>query len=322
MDLESGKLKPHDPNDMFLGVADVAWSDQPEPTACQTWLDYITRVVPDNAERRMLQSFLGYSLTDWINDHFLMVIGGNGAGKSTLINAISKVMGSLACHFSADIMMKRLAFAAELQKGASLETATVNLLTGDDVITGNFMRQNDLTYRRTHKTILFGNHRPNFGDGITRRLALLAVKSIPEKEHDLGLTEKLAAPDVKSAILHWMVEGLALFIQDGRKLVLPASVKARNEEAFDHDDPLSEFLEELNVVNDSNAVLPASKVYNAFLYHCSRSGRKQISQRALTQKLIERGWPKPAPKRVAGQVVRAFEGKALAPSARGGLKLL
>ena len=99
----------------------------------------------------MLQTYLGYGLTGWIWDHsILMILGPGGAGKSTLINAVDGVMGSLACRFQADILMKRnyhahkeewmqfrgkrMAFAAELRKGAALETSAVNMLTGDDTI--------------------------------------------------------------------------------------------------------------------------------------------------------------------------------------------
>lgn len=332
LDLETKRLRKHNPDDLFLGVADVHWTARPDRAAYKVWLDYIIRVVPDEAERSMLQSFLGYCLTGWIMDHhFLMVVGGEGAGKSTLISAISNVMGSLAVNFNSDMLMKRnyqphkqewmvfrgkrVAFAAELRKGASMETAKVNLLTGDDRITGNYMRQNDATYRRTHKTVLFGNHRPNFGDvtgdGITRRLALLEVTSIPKEERDTALPGKLADPKVKSAILHWMVEGLSRFIQDGKRLILPASVEARNEEAFEDDDPIGEFLEGLNVIEDPDSHLPSVDLYERYTTYCDQTGSKRISQTALAGKLAKRGWPKPRLLRRGNDVFRGFEGRYL-----------
>lgn len=332
LDLEAGKLRAHNPDDLFLGVADVEWTEKTDNAAYKVWLDYIMETIPAKAEREMLQSFLGYCLTGWINDHhFLMIVGGKGAGKSTLINAISGVMGSLAVNFNADILMKRnyqphkqewmvfrgkrVGFAAELRKGASMETATVNLLTGDDRITGNYMRQNEVTYARTHKTILFGNHRPNFGDttgdGITRRLALLEVTSIPEEKQDPLLTGKLADPKVRSCILHWMVAGLRFFIQDGRKLILPDSVKARNEQAFQDDDPLSDFLDELNVIEDPNGFIPSADLHQLFKDHCEKTGCKQMSQTSLADKLHKRGWPRPNPKWHDGKTRRGFVGRCL-----------
>lgn len=334
LDLETGKLRPHDPNDLFLGVANVEWKEREEldEDAYKVWLDYIRQVVPDEAERKMLQAFLGYCLTGWIMDHhLLMIIGGAGAGKSTLINAISGVMGSLACHFQADILMKRnvtphkqewmqfrgrrVGFAAEIRKGASLDTSVVNLLTGDDVISGNYMRQNTVTYPRTHKTIIFGNHRPNLGDttgdGITRRLALLEVTSIAEAERDPLLGRRLADPKVRSCILHWMAAGLRFFIQDGHRLILPESVKARNREAFEADDPLAGFLDELNVIEDPNGFIPSADLYGLYKDHCDKAGCRRISQKALVDKLHRRGWPKPTQRRAGSARQRGFEGRCL-----------
>ncbi len=327
LDLVSGDLRDHDPADRFLGVANVEWQ---EGARSASWDAFLQSILPDEAERRLLQAFLGFSLTDWVMDHhFLMLIGPPGSGKSTLVEALAGVMGSLACRFDSQILMrnwtghetalmqfrgKRLAFASEIARGASVNTARLNELTGDEQITGHLMRQDHVTFRRTHKTILVGNHRPHFGDtmsdGLRRRLILLEPQAVPEEERDPMLPRELAKPESRSAILRWMVEGLRLFVADGHQLQIPDSVAERNCDAFEADDPLAEFLADKPVKKDANGFIPTDEVHRLFVYHCDQTGRKRLSQRALVDKLKRRGWPRPLQRRDGDIRRRGFAGLA------------
>ncbi len=333
LNLETGELRRHSRDDLFTAVADVEWQPDPDPRADDLWAMFVAGIVPDEAERRLLQTFLGYCLSGRIESHqFAMIIGKTGTGKSTLIEALRGVYGSHCTQIGAEMLMRhgaghhetelmqfrgrRLAIAPELPRAASLETARVNALTGDATITGRYMRADHVTYRRTSKLLLAGNHRPNFGDahgdGIERRLLLFQCPAARhEDDQDPLLGRRLAEPDARAAILRWLVEGYAAYRDAGYRLELPASMKERRQEAFAEDDPLGDFLEEA-IVDDPRGTLPSATLYQAYDQWCERVGQNRWSQKALSKALVDgRGWPKPdrLPRDEHGNQVRGYMGK-------------
>ena len=335
LDLQSMILHDHRREDLLTAVSPVNWTN-PTAEANLIWHKFIERFLPLPEERDLVCQFIGYSLTGWaMDDHFLMIVGDRGSGKSTFITAVLNVLGSHACRFSPKVILegghlhhetalmqfrgKRLAVCPELPRNARVETATLNMLTGDDEITGRLMRQDHVTYRRTAKLMLLGNHRPSFGDstgdGIVRRLLLLeAPREIPEDQQDPELGERLLQPDVQSAILNWAVtKGLRQFVANGHRLTIPKTVRDRNATAFDEDDPLSAFLA-ANVRQAAGAVIPVDEIYARYRNHCERNGiRYQQTKRKLAQDLIKRGWERPRTARLrsgpqVGRSVRCWHG--------------
>jgi len=340
LDLQSGILRPHDRGDLFTAVTDVEFTD-PEPDAVQVWDAFVTRLFPDPKERELVQTFAGYCLSGLTMDHhFLMLIGEPNSGKSTFLNALVGVLGSHAVQFSPRTILagphghetelmafrgRRLAWCAELPRNAAIDTAIVNGLTGDATITGRYMRQDFVTYRRTSKMLLAGNHRPRFGDtcgdGLTRRLMMIEAREIPEDQREQMLGERLATPAVKAAILSWAVKGFRMFVANGNRLVLPKSVQDRNAEAFAEDDSLSDFLAEC-VEDAPGAVIAVQDLYLRYSSWCEANGQRRVKTKTgLTRALRKRGWEKPKSGRPtagasAGKSVQCHHGHALKGDAK------
>ena len=313
LDLETGELRPHNRDDYLTTCSAAEFSDTPDPAAAAAWGDFVSAVLPDAAERELFQEHVGYGLSaDVAADEFVMLLGEPGSGKSTLLEAIMRVWGTHGAVFDPAMFLegarghltevmqfrgKRLAVCAELPRRGMLDLSRLNSLTGDDFLSGRYMRQDFVTFPRSHKLIFAGNTRPSFGDttghGITRRLLLLeAAPPLPVAQRDPTLAARLAQPAVQSAILAWAVEGFCRFRDRGFAHHIPASVRARNETAFEADDPLGEFLAD-RLRPLPGARLATADIYAEYQQWCERAGQRPFARRNLIGELVRRGYPRP-----------------------------
>jgi putative DNA primase/helicase len=91
LDLRTGKLKPHDPNDMLTKLAGANYC----PGApCPTWTAFFERVQPDAAIREFLQRSIGYTLTGQVGEQVFWFLYGTGSnGKSVFSGVVGALLG-------------------------------------------------------------------------------------------------------------------------------------------------------------------------------------------------------------------------------------
>jgi putative DNA primase/helicase len=115
-----------------------------------------------------------------------------------------------------------------------LEREPYQDLTGDAMISARYMRGNFFEFKRTHKHLVLGNHRPMLrivDEGIRRRLHVVPFKAHFEGDNcDPLMPEKLRAEAPQ--ILHWLIEGHRRWKADGR-LIKCAAVEAETQDYFD-----------------------------------------------------------------------------------------
>ena len=158
----------------------------------------------------------------------------------------------------------RLVTASETEESKSWAEARIKQLTGGDMISARFMRQDFFEYRPNFKLTIVGNHQPilqNVDDAMRRRFNLVGFNHKP-KHPDKQLEEKLRAES--PAILAWMIAGCRDWLENG--LARPQSVIAATETYFSEQDVIGQWLEEMCDVrlNDRSYIESVADLYSSW----------------------------------------------------------
>lgn len=309
LDLRTGKLRAHDPDDMLTKIVPVAYTpDAP----CPLWLAFLHRIFSRNALLiAYVQRALGSALAGKMLEQIFHILHGLGAnGKTTLMERVSEAFGDYAKHSAGSTFLMRrnpdeirgdlnrlkdarLVVASETRSGAVLDDATIKQLTGGDKIVNRDIYQKHEEYESLAHIFLLTNHKPHIvgrDHAIWRRVRLIPFAvTIPPEEQDLALSDKLR--DELPGIFAWLVEGaLAVQAAEGRleppPEVLHAVAAYRTE-----NDLVGQFLSERCVV-EPRAMVGAQELYDDFVWWhdatCDESDQP-LSYKAFRQLLIDRG---------------------------------
>ena len=150
------------------------------------------------------------------------------------------------------------------------------------------MHEDFWEFKPTHLALMRTNHKPIITSsdiGTWRRLALFPWKvTLPEKEWDLSLGDKLADASTKSAILNWMLEG-SCYLQDGKFDFSPNIRKATKEYQFDSD-IFGQFFDQHYIKDDGERV-KAKEIRD--LYN-EEHPKHPISYNRLSDELLDHGF--------------------------------
>ncbi len=141
----------------------------------------------------------------------------------------------------------RLAVSSEIGEGEHWNEARVKELTGDSTLTGRLMRQDFFTFRRTHKHLIYGNHRPMLrivDPAMAARLHIVpfsAMFSAEKGNLDPLMPQKLRAE--APAILAWLIRGHQRWRVSGT-LKRCASVEATTRDYLDSQSTLDQWIAE------------------------------------------------------------------------------
>jgi len=269
LDLKTGLLRDHDPNDLITQLAPVNWDDSAE---CALWDRSLSDWHPDGGEDgtwEYLQQLAGYCLTgDTSSRCFPIFWGGGKNGKSVFIETLIHMMGDYATVASrtlveagdrtehptelADLWGKRLVLASEPKKGTRLKSSLVKSMTGDSLLTARFMRGDFFHFSATHKTIMLTQNLPKVdesSDAIWDRLHKVPWRvRISAERQDPRLTEKLKVE--WSGILRWAMQG-CLNWQKPPGMLMPTKKIVRETEDYRSDqNPARKFVESVLIVGN------------------------------------------------------------------------
>jgi putative DNA primase/helicase len=272
------------------------------------WNAFLDRITAGNVALQLyLQRVCGYCLTGGTHEHALFFLYGLGAnGKSTFVETIAGILGGYAINAPMEVFLesqhdrhptelamlrgKRLVTATETQPGRRWDEPRIKALTGGDRITARFMRQDFFEYTPRFKLLISGNHKPGLrhvDEAIRRRLHLIPfVVVIPPKERDPGLREKLKAE--WPGILHWAVEGCLAWQREG--LNPPQVVRDATAEYLASEDAVQTWLEECCELGVTYTA-PSAALFGSWKVWAEAVGEKPGSRKALSQRLLDRGFP-------------------------------
>lgn len=304
LDLRTGGLRPHRPDDLITKIAPVRY----EPGArCPTWDAFLRRVLGGDAElTRYMQKAVGYALTGDAREQCLFIAHGTGAnGKTTTFTTVAAVIGGYAVHTPTETLLvkrndtipndvarlhgTRFVTAAEAECNRRLAEALVKQMTGGDKIAARFLHGEWFEFMPTFKLFLAVNHKPTVegtDHAMWRRIRLIPFTvTIPESEQDKMLPEKLRAESM--GILRWAVEGCLLWQQEG--LEPPEVVAAATQDYRDEMDTAGGFIDEC-CVRDPQAETPPARLYDRYTQWCAGNGEKPMSKANLAARLAEKGF--------------------------------
>lgn len=295
VDLRTGHLRQHDPDDLMTLQVQVAF----DPTVTSDlWLACLNRWHPDEEMRDYVQFLAGACATGIATETLDVLYGTGQNGKSKYVGALQHVLGgyTVVPHKSllvagrneqhetvkADLLRRRGAFASESSDADELDEEQVKSITGRDRMRTRRMREDAWEFDPTHTIVLASNYRPRIkGDdkAIWRRVRLIPWNvTIPDDEVDTQLETKLQAE--ASGILNWIIEGARRFIVDG--FDAPEMVRVATAEYRRNEDLVGNFIAE-TLVFDRNDDIKSSELADLLEIWCKENG---VKRDALTMRHV------------------------------------
>lgn len=264
VDLRTGKIRPHNPDDYLTRFIGLPYLPQVKAPLFET---VIARVACEEGKpvrplSGFLQRWFGYCATGSVREQKFAVHYGQGRnGKSTVLDVIAEVLGDYAATAApgllmsnsrdrhpteiADLAGRRMVTAHETGEGGVLREDFVKQATGGDKIKARYMRGDFFEFLPTHKLQLLTNHKPVIkgqDEGIWRRVMLVPFKArfgSPDEVasgratclRDTRIVEHLAAE--KEGVLAWIIAGAVDWFRDGLNppdVVLAASKDYQTEQ--------------------------------------------------------------------------------------------
>jgi putative DNA primase/helicase len=260
IDLASGALRAHDPEDYLTQLVDVVFD--PEAKAA-VWEAFLKDIFLGN--QRVIgyvQRAIGYSATGSTAEQALFFEHGAGDnGKSTFIEAVTGVLGEdyttpvdkeavLAADknkgrgAAPELMQlrgKRLGYISENDADRVLDEGRIKALTGSAKTTARDLYRSQDVFVNVTKIWFDLNTLPKFtgvDDGIARRPKVIPFDwRVPAEQKDKKLPEKLRAE--APGILAWIVAGAVAWHQQG--LAAPPEVEYATREYVDDQNHLPAF---------------------------------------------------------------------------------
>jgi putative DNA primase/helicase len=305
IDLHTGKLRPHQPDDLLTMLAGAAYDPD---AAAPLWEAHLRRWLVSDDVIDFFRRLCGVSALGLTLEHLVAILwGGGGNGKSVTRNAVAGTLGDYAHHSTLDLLLqtrrsagqatpeladlrgRRLVTVSESPEDGRLASERVKAITGGDPITARRLHSNPFTFPPSHTIWLSTNHRPRIaddGDAIWRRVLLIPFKvTIPEAEWDREIDAKLAVE--RPGILAWIVQGALAYKREG--LSPPHTVKAATAGYREDEDAFAGFLRDRAVV-DEGASAQAAELLRAYNEHAAFVGSPTLSANALAEKLQARNF--------------------------------
>ena len=328
LDLKTGELREHNPEDMLTKMAGCAF----DPDArSPLYEQFLAGILPDQDVRDFVQRYYGYALTGDVSEQCMVVAYGIGKnGKSTSMEIVSKALGSYAKEAAPDLLVAkdnnggansdvadlhgaRFVAAEETDEGKRMAEGLLKRITGTKNIKARFLHKDFFSFTATHKLMYAVNHKPDIrgGDlGIWRRIHLVPFEVIiPEEKRDKKLPEKMEAE--LPGILAWLVRGCLAWQKEGLKP--PEKVLAATAAYKDEMDLLKNFFADCCEFR-TEGVVTKGRLFDAYESWCEQNAGKPLSKITFGNKLRDRPGIKEAIG-IGDKAERGWKGIALTASA-------
>lgn len=297
LDLRTGILRPHNPDDRITLCTAVS----PSAEGGAAFDKFLAEITQDNQELvEYLQVSSGACLSGAMEVHWILFWIGQGRnGKNTLGDLIQDAMGDYARKVPVSTLMAklheghpteianlqgiRLAVSSEINEGEHWNEARINELTGDLTLSARFMRGDLFQFKRTHKHLVYGNHRPQLrvaGDAVKSRIKIVPFGASFIGREDADLPRRLR--ENLGYVLSWLVEGHSKWLAVGKRLPHCQAVEEETADYFASQSTvemwLKERVETLNPDSRAASSLPkAGDLYRDYRTWKETRGESPVS---------------------------------------------
>jgi len=247
-DLRTSLCRPHNPDDCITHCTPVS----PCASGGEVFLKFMGEITDGNKGlEAFLQRALGACLSGAVEEHWIMFWTGSGRnGKNTLGDLVVWLMGDYAGVIPSSTLMtqknpahkteimslkgKRLVAAGEIEEGSFWAESKLKEFTGDEYLVGNYMHQDHIQFRRTHKHLIYGNHRPqlrSLDEAMKSRMKIVPFSVSFAGREDMDLPSKLKAE--AEFILNWLMDGHRLWMAAGKKIGTCTAIEAEAKDYFE-----------------------------------------------------------------------------------------
>lgn len=301
VNLRTGDIRPHCRDDLVTKSTAVGPSVLPTPT----WSNFLAQATLGDKDLQLfLQQLAGYALTGDTSEQQMFFFWGPGRnGKGVFFHTIQNILKGYAKDCPPETLMEttgsrhstelarltktRLVTSTEIPGGAAWNESRIKSMTGGDMMTAHFMRQDYFTYKPEFKLWISGQNKPtlrNVDAAIMNRINMIEFKFKP-----IVLDTKLEDKIMLEArgILQWAIEGCLSWQNKG--LLKPISVRSSTHEYFEGEDMIQEFIDACCVVGPEHKD-SVDTLWNAWCIRNPRSAYGINSRRSLGDKLIAKGF--------------------------------
>lgn len=304
LNLKTGILQPHDPDDMLTHICNANFTDMESTEEYKAFCKFVLEIADDREDlAEFIQRILGYGLTDSSKQEcgfmFLGVKSRNG--KTTLLDAVSNAMGDYSVAMNPATLTRkqftnssapspdvtalrdaRLVRVGEPEKGMILDAERFKAWTGNSKIRAREMYQKkELEFDPRFKIIFDTNHELEISDMTIFRSDRIVVvpfdRYFSEKDRDLGLKERFRQPKYSDAILYWCYKGYLHYSEKGVGLKnKPESVKIATESFKKRSDKMAQFMEDC--MHPSNRNASAKATYETYYEWCRETKKNPLGR--------------------------------------------
>jgi putative DNA primase/helicase len=317
LDLESGELLPHSPEDF---VTKTFGAELDKDAECPHFVQFMEDAVPDVSVREYVQRALGYSLLGQPKERAMFMLHGpSGTGKSVLTNLMTMMFGEYGATAPASTFRLkkqggetidlhrlrgcRFVGTSELPEGQQLDEDLVKRVTGGDMVSSRGHYQEYTEWKPQCVIWLATNFLPkvNSDDNAIWRRAK-TIRMATEFGSD-GRQEILGYADIlyqeASGILNWLLQGLEAYKLRG--LDEPSAVTSDIESYRVDVDSVASFirdkLEEGSLVKETEAEIKSSVLNVMFDVYCNENRMSTLGRRRFANRMKAMGY---SPMKVGG----------------------
>jgi len=280
-------LRPPAPADFLTHQLPFAYV----PTAtAPRWLDFLNRVVPDEASQQVLAEYLGYVFVapSQLKLEKVLLLHGSGAnGKSVFFEVVTALLGpenvssyalsSLTgepAYCRAHLATKLVNYASELNRG--LEADTFKQLISGEPIEARLPYGQPFTLTDYAKFIFNCNELPTEVEhthAFFRRFLIVPFPiTIPEAEQDKTLAAKIIRDEL-AGVFNWVLAGLHRVL--AKQGFTDCEAGRQQLEAYKlQSDTVKLFLDEYEYKASPEAWQPTPDVYRDYRQFCTDFGHR------------------------------------------------
>lgn len=316
LDLNTGKLLPHDASRMLTKKMNVAFDPDADPTVLNRFLE---DWLPDPLVRGYVCRLLAVTLTGRADERVIpMLYGGSGSGKTAFLEMIYHVFGDFGA-IASEAALKpradqdgpseklhqlkgsRMVKLSELSQGSVLNEALVKSITGSDTQSTRKLYGDIEEWKVQYVVWLATNHLPTISsndEAIWNRVKPINFPGrfiddtgrVLNPEHrDLG--RKLASGHA-SAVLNWILAGLRDYEESG--LNEPEIIGTWLNKYRDDIDTTRQFMAEAPdagmIEIQDEATVGARELYKVYVAWSLDNHLRPVSIKSFKQRLESSGW--------------------------------